>query len=101
LPGRGDEQTGGKLLYGIEAVARPWRKIHRSQISLTLLHRLKMLFLIRAIFWLSIVSYFLPWPEDKIALLLTKSDVKSEAQDILGRTVGMAQAAAERECLRA
>src|ERR1700730_13248044 len=60
-----------------------------------------MLFLIRAIFWLSIVSYFLPWPEDEISLLLTKSDVKSEAQDILGRTVGMAQAAAERECLRA
>jgi hypothetical protein len=59
-----------------------------------------MLFLIRAIFWLSIVSYFLPWPEDKIALFLTKSDLKSEAQDILGRTVGMAQAAAERECLR-
>ena len=60
-----------------------------------------MLFLIRVIFWLSIVSYFLPWPEDKIALFLTKSDVKSEAQDILCRTVGMAQAAAERECLRA
>jgi hypothetical protein len=56
-----------------------------------------MLFLIRAIFWLSIVSYFLPWPEDKIALFLTKCDLKSEAQDILGRTVGMA---AERECLR-
>jgi len=60
-----------------------------------------MLFLIRAIFWLSIVSYFLPWPEDEIALLLTKSDVKSEAQHILGRTVVMAQAAAEQECLRA
>ena len=60
-----------------------------------------MLFLLRSIFWLSIVSYFLPWPEDEIALFLSKSDVKSEAQDILGRTVGMAQAAAEQECLRA
>jgi hypothetical protein len=36
-----------------------------------------MLFLIRAIFWLSIVSYFLPWPEDKIALFLTNPTSKA------------------------
>ncbi|HMF06197.1 MAG TPA: hypothetical protein VKE72_04185 [Methylocella sp.] len=67
-----------------------------------------MLFLLRAIFWLSIVAYFLPWPEDPIASLLAKTEVQDAARDFLdaardfwGRTVGLAQAAAERECLRA
>ncbi len=60
-----------------------------------------MLFFIRAIFWLSIVAYFLPWPADPIASLLAKFAVQGAAQDIWGRTAEMAQAAAERECLRA
>ena len=60
-----------------------------------------MLFFIRAIFWLSIVAYFLPWPEDPIASLLAKTELQSAAQDFWGRTAAMAQAAAERECLRA
>jgi hypothetical protein len=60
-----------------------------------------MLFLLRAIFWLSIVAYFLPWPEDPIASLLAKTEVQDAARDFWGRTIGLAQAAAERECLRA
>lgn len=59
-----------------------------------------MLFIIRAIFWLAIVAYFLPWPEDPIASLLEKSQVQSAAKHILDRAAEMAQAAAEHECLR-
>ncbi len=57
-----------------------------------------MLFFIRLIFWLSVVAYFLPWPEDPIASLLEKSQVQSTAKHILDRAAEMAQAAAEREC---
>jgi hypothetical protein len=58
-----------------------------------------MLFVIRAVFWLSIVFYFLPWPEDPIASLPAKSEVQSAAQDIWGCIVAKAQTAAERESL--
>jgi hypothetical protein len=60
-----------------------------------------MLLFIRAVFWLSVVAYFLPWPENPIASLLAKRELQSAAQEFWGRTAAMPQAAAEREYLRA
>lgn len=60
-----------------------------------------MLFLLRSIFWLSIVFASISWPSDPIALVMVKARAARGVQDILGRTIGLAQAGAEKACLRA
>ncbi len=59
-----------------------------------------MLFLLRSIFWLSIVFASISWPSDPIAPVMAKVRAARGVHDILGQTIGMAQAGAEKACLR-
>jgi hypothetical protein len=58
-----------------------------------------MLFLLRSLFWLSIVFASISWPSDPVAPVMAKA--AREMQDILGQTAGMAQPGAGKACLRA
>jgi hypothetical protein len=60
---------------------------------------LLMWFLLRTVFWLSIVFAFIFWPKDQSNW--TRAKVTHGVQDFLGRTAGLAQAEAERMCLHA
>ena len=58
-----------------------------------------MLFLLRSIFWLSIVFASISWPSDPTAPVVAKARAARGVQDILGQMIGMPQAG--RACLRA
>jgi hypothetical protein len=58
-----------------------------------------MLFLLRSLFWLSIVFASISWPSDSGAPVMAKA--AREMRDILGQTAGMAQAGAGKACLGA
>jgi hypothetical protein len=60
-----------------------------------------MLFLLRSIFWLSIVFASISWPSDPLASVMAKARDARGVQDSLGQTIGRAQAGAEKACLRA
>jgi hypothetical protein len=60
-----------------------------------------MLFLLRSIFWLSIVFAFISWSSDPVASVIAKARAAREVQDIVGQMIGTAQAGAEQACLRA
>lgn len=60
-----------------------------------------MMFVLRSVFWLSIVFASISWPRGPIALVLAKARAARGVQDILGQTIGRAQAGAEEACLRA
>jgi hypothetical protein len=55
-----------------------------------------MLFLLRSVFWLSIVFASVSWPSDPIASVMAKARAARGVQDSLGQTIGMAQAGAEK-----
>jgi hypothetical protein len=61
-----------------------------------------MLFLLRSIFWLSIVFASISWPSDPVASVIAKARAARGVQDILGQMVGMAaQEGSGKACLRA
>lgn len=60
-----------------------------------------MLFLLRCIFWLSIVYASISWPSDPLAPVVTKASAAREVRDILSQTLGIAQAGAGKACLHA
>ena len=60
-----------------------------------------MPFLLRSIFWLSIVFASISWPSDPIASVMATARAGRGVQDSLGQTIGMAQAGAERPFSRA
>jgi hypothetical protein len=60
-----------------------------------------MLFLLLSVFWLSIVFASVSWPSDPIASVMAKARAARGVQDSLGQTIDMAQAGAEKACLRA
>jgi hypothetical protein len=56
-----------------------------------------MWFLVRAVFWLSIVYAAIFWPNEPVT---GPSGMVRKAQDLLGKTIAMAQAEAQKACLR-
>ena len=60
-----------------------------------------MLFLLRSIFWLSIVFASISWSSDPTASVMAKARAARGVRDILGQTIGMAHAGAEKACFRA
>jgi hypothetical protein len=56
-----------------------------------------MWFLVRAVFWLSIVYASIFWPNEPVT---GPSGMVRKAQDLLGKTIAMAQAEAQKACLR-
>jgi hypothetical protein len=60
-----------------------------------------MLFLLRSIFWFSIVFASVSWPSDPLGSVMAKVSAARRVQDSLGQTIGTAQAGTERACLRA
>jgi hypothetical protein len=60
-----------------------------------------MLFLLRSIFWLSIIFASIPWPGGPVALVMPKARATRGVQDILGQMIGIAQAGSGEACLRA
>jgi hypothetical protein len=60
-----------------------------------------MLFLLRSIFWLSIIFASIPWPGGPVALVMAKARAAGGVQDILGRMIGIAQGGSGEACLRA
>ncbi len=60
-----------------------------------------VLFVLRSIFWLSIVFASISWPSDPIFSVMAKARAARGVQEILGQTIGMVQAGAEKACLRA
>lgn len=98
----------GKLTYGIEAVAnwnivRIWTKV-KQQLTpgpVGLAKVRPMLFLLRSIFWLSIVFASIPWPGGSHDLVMAKARTARGAKDMLGQMTGIAQAGVGEACLRA
>lgn len=60
-----------------------------------------MLFLLRSIFWLSIVFASIFWPSDPVASVIAKARAARGVQDILGQMNGIAQGGSGKACLRA
>lgn len=60
-----------------------------------------MLFLIRCIFWLSIVFASISWPSDPLVPVVTKASAARQVRDILSQTLSIAQAGGGKACLRA
>lgn len=60
-----------------------------------------MFFLLRTVFWLSVVFLSLPWPEDSADLAPVPAAAERKMHTLLGRAAGMARAELEKECLRA
>jgi hypothetical protein len=60
-----------------------------------------MLFLLRSIFWLSIVFASILWPDGPVASVMAKARAARGVQDILGQMIGIAQAGSGEPCLRA
>jgi hypothetical protein len=61
-----------------------------------------MLFLLRSIFWLSIVFASISWPSDRVASVIAKARAARGVQDILGQMIGMAaQTGSGKACLHA
>ena len=60
-----------------------------------------MLFLLRSIFWLSIIFASIPWPGGPVALVMAKARATRGVQDILGQMIGIAQAGSGECRLRA
>ena len=60
-----------------------------------------MLFLVRSLFWLSIVFASISWPKDPVAPVTAPARAARGAQDILGQTAGRVQALAKKACLGA
>lgn len=56
-----------------------------------------MWFVVRAVFWLSIVYASIFWPQQPV---MGPSGIARKAQDLLGQTIAMAQAEAEKACLQ-
>ncbi|MGH6799983.1 MAG: hypothetical protein ACRECZ_00975 [Methylocella sp.] len=60
-----------------------------------------MLFLLRSIFWLSIVFASISWPSDPVASVIAKARAARGVQDVMGQMIGMARAGNRKACLRA
>ena len=61
-----------------------------------------MLFLLRSIFWLSIVFASISWPSVPVASVIAKARAARGVQNILGQMIGMAaQTGSGKACLRA
>jgi hypothetical protein len=60
-----------------------------------------MWFILRAVFWLSAVFLWIYWPKDPADTVRIRAGALREAQDILGRTAGLAEAGVEKGCSHA
>lgn len=60
-----------------------------------------MWFLLRAVFWLSIVFASISWPQGPAAPVRVLASGAGKVQDVLGKAAAKAQAGVEEACLRA